>query len=479
MSCIVRGVEEAYQEIAQRTEPLPRVLWIELTSRCPYDCIFCSRKLLRGVGQHMDFAMYSSLISQLRNPEIIRLNYSGESIHHPRLTECCRLAAETGAAVELVTVLSALPVAKLELLARSGLTRMTVSIHTLDPDQFAQIYGFSSLQELKSRVEGLVQLAAQAPRGLVIDFAFVAMRRNIDQLMPLVRYAASLGIGNVCVHPVIRRDPITETFAEELEDGRLRPDFNVLLSQRIDEARKSEPGVSIEISTPELASVLPLSGSPTYYPYELPAGALIHDCDQDPWKTAHILSDGRVVSCEVRDTTVLGCLATSTLQQIWHGQRYREFRMQHASGLDHKCRSCVYKRAYLPGPLPKVIRPGIEGDVGLIAGWHAAEPGLAWSGRRGLLRMASGKCGKLLLRLALPPSSTGATRLVVELDDLSIATVVHAGPELRQVEIAHVVSSEGPVWISLTVDRCYRPSESSDSADCRELGVALMEARMS
>ena len=34
-------------EIELRTWPLPRVLWIELTSRCPFDCVFCSRKALR------------------------------------------------------------------------------------------------------------------------------------------------------------------------------------------------------------------------------------------------------------------------------------------------------------------------------------------------------------------------------------------------------------------------------------------------
>src|SRR4029079_10754364 len=72
-----------------RVAPLPRVLWIELTSRCPFDCVFCSRKLLRGAGRHMDFALYGSLIAQLREPDIIRLNYSGESAHYPKLVEAC------------------------------------------------------------------------------------------------------------------------------------------------------------------------------------------------------------------------------------------------------------------------------------------------------------------------------------------------------------------------------------------------------
>src|SRR5688572_13588692 len=91
------------------TAALPRILWIELTSKCPYDCIFCSRKMLRGAGEHMDFNLYASILGQLRNPEIIRLNYSGESAHYPRLIEAIGLAHATGAFTELVSAFSSYP----------------------------------------------------------------------------------------------------------------------------------------------------------------------------------------------------------------------------------------------------------------------------------------------------------------------------------------------------------------------------------
>ena len=31
----------------------PAVVWIELTSKCPLRCGFCSRENLRGEGEHM------------------------------------------------------------------------------------------------------------------------------------------------------------------------------------------------------------------------------------------------------------------------------------------------------------------------------------------------------------------------------------------------------------------------------------------
>ena len=47
-------------------DPLPGILWIELTSKCPFDCVFCSRQLRRGTGEHMDFRLFQALIGQLR-----------------------------------------------------------------------------------------------------------------------------------------------------------------------------------------------------------------------------------------------------------------------------------------------------------------------------------------------------------------------------------------------------------------------------
>ena len=40
------------------TAPVPKVLWIELTSKCPFDCIFCTRRMRFGAGRNLDFDIY-------------------------------------------------------------------------------------------------------------------------------------------------------------------------------------------------------------------------------------------------------------------------------------------------------------------------------------------------------------------------------------------------------------------------------------
>src|SRR5436309_13150611 len=84
-------------DIGQMVTPLPTMLWIELTSRCPFKCIFFTREVRCNAGRNLDFDVYRSLIGQLDQPDFIGLNYSAESIHYPHLMEAIRLACATGA----------------------------------------------------------------------------------------------------------------------------------------------------------------------------------------------------------------------------------------------------------------------------------------------------------------------------------------------------------------------------------------------
>src|SRR5882724_7930392 len=101
--------------------PTPRTLWIELTSKCPADCVFCSRKMRRGSGEHLPFPLFESLLASLEDPRRFVLNYSGESTVYPDLIPAIRRARATGAYIELVSVLVTAPDSLLEPLAESGL----------------------------------------------------------------------------------------------------------------------------------------------------------------------------------------------------------------------------------------------------------------------------------------------------------------------------------------------------------------------
>lgn len=363
----------------------PRILWVELTSKCPLDCVFCSRRLRRGAGSHLPFAVFDSLVGALEDPRKIMLNYSGESTVYPDLVAAIRRVRAAGARAELVSVLATAAESLLEPLSRSGLNRLTVSVHAADEGTFAAVYRSSSLETQRARLERFLACCAAAEAPPRVDLAFVAMDTNLGQLGKVAGLAEELRLGEMQIFPVLRRDEIAAPFATELAaDGTHRPDFEARVARAVDEARREHPAIRFTMSA-EAASTgqRQVGAAPISYPGELPAGAAIHTCEQNPWETAHVLANGDVVACEVLDKTPLGNLAQQPIGEIWQGEPYRRFRERYRRGEVAECRRCPWKRAYLPGPMASEILAARGASAQLLYGWHEpdGEPHL-WSSQQ-------------------------------------------------------------------------------------------------
>ena len=448
--------------------PTPTTLWIELTSRCPFNCIFCSRQARRGAGEHMEFALLDRLIAELDHPECIRLNYSGESLHYPWLAETIGLAKSTGASTELVTSLASADEGVLRSVVGSGLDRLGISLHTTSAAQWPEIYGNGSLDRQLTRLERLLELCDECGANRpALEIAFVAMQSNLRELPAVVSLARRTGIPLVTVLPVIRRDPVRGAFLEELDGrGRLRDEFREALREAVGKARAAFPSVEIR-GGPEIEA-----GS--RYARDFPAGTPIRTCDQDPWTTVHILSNGDVVPCEVQDTLVLGNVRDRSLRSIWRGEAYREFRRAFVSGTNPACLSCDWKVAGSASPPARELCARDWQGAQFLRGWHPRDgAGTLWSRREALLLLPGGK--RLLLKGALPPSRDGRpNRLDISCNALPAGSVANpTGGLLRFSTCLEAPAGCGDVVVRCRVARTFRPSEAGGSGDARELGFAL------
>jgi len=460
---------------------LPTTLWIELTSKCPFDCVFCSRKLLRGDGEHMDFGLFRTILEQLDRPELIRLNYSGESIHYPRLGEAIRLAGATGAVTELVTALASVTTATLREILESGLDRLSVSLHALDSDLFQQIYHFSSLEAMRRRIDQFMQMRAELGARTALDFAFVAMDTNLGELSALAALSESLGVTDISVHPVLKRDPIPVDFSRETSGVTLTEGFRTRLGEAVSEARRRHPGVQIQVANPAAATGHTLQDVPAHFPGLLPIGARIATCEQSPWETVHILANGDVMPCEVQDKIPLGNLRSETLAEIWRGERYRDFRRRYSAGENPHCRECPWKLAYRPTPWTERVAPPC-GSAQLLRGWHAPEDGLVWSKPAGLLVLASARqASNLRLGGVLPPGPDGiANHLRLASGGVALGEWKNESSKLLPLEIScPLVQPPGqPFYLELTTRHAYSPARQGHGADQRLLGFALQYAEL-
>lgn len=436
------------------------MVWIELTSRCPLRCVFCSRETLRGAGEDMDFVLFEALVASLDRPEIIRLNYSGESGNYPRLIEAIGKAKSSSAQVELVTSLVSIPWDVVERLPGSGLDRLSVSLHTLEPDQFGAIYGGGTLKALESRLDRLVSACQLLPhQAPMIDLAMVAMQSNVGQIAGVAALGERLGAPILSIHPILQREGVPyHAHCETRPDGHLTDEFLADIETNVQAASKEASLIQISIARPKPA--LPEAGAPSAF-----------FCDQNPFETAHVLANGDVVVCEVLDRRPMGSLANTSLAGIWNGVAYENFRQLYLADAVEECRTCVFR-----------TRSETVGPLRTLWGWHDRDrAGTLWS--RPDAGFSCHGNGRRFVSVdgTLPPAYRAGEEnsLVISQDNRTVARVVNETRQPLYFRASLPLEPEGVTEYVAAVQQPYSPWRAGSSQDARQLGFALRNAETS
>lgn len=145
MTTITHRIDEITRiPLLHRAEiiPAPRSCKIELTSECNYACQFCV-KSVRSTGQgHMDRALYSRLIRELRDEGVEELGvfYIGESFVCKWLPEAIKEAKDVGFPyVFLTTNGSAATPARVRACMEAGLDSLKFSINFESAERLEQV----------------------------------------------------------------------------------------------------------------------------------------------------------------------------------------------------------------------------------------------------------------------------------------------------------------------------------------------------
>ena len=435
-------------------------MWIELTSRCPLRCVFCSRETLRGAGEDMDFALFEALIASLDRPEIIRLNYSGESGNYPRLIDAIGKAKSSSAQVELVTSLVSIPWDVVERLPGSGLDRLSVSLHTLEPDQFASIYGGGTLKALESRLDRLVSACQHLPdQAPMIDLAMVAMQSNVGQIAGVAALGERLGAPILSIHPILQREGVPyRAHCETRPDGHLTDEFLADIETNVQAASQESGLIQISIARPKPAVPDSAALSPFF-------------CDQNPFETAHVLADGDVVVCEVLDRRPMGSLANASLASIWNGAAYEDFRQSYLADAVKECRMCVFR-----------TRSETVGPLRMLWGWHDRDrAGTLWSRPDAGFSCQGNGRRFVSVEGTLPPAYRAGKRnaLVISRDYRTVARVVNETRQPLYFRASLPLEPEGVTEFVAAVQQPYSPWRAGSSQDSRQLGFALRNAETS
>src|SRR4051812_28701653 len=333
--------------------PLPQHLQVEVSGACNLRCRMCLVRYAPAVGRREGALAYEDFLALVDSvPQLKRLTLQGlgEPLLSPHLLEMIRHAARRGVHVGFNTngVLLSRAVAKA--LVAAGTSHVHVSLdgasaatyedvrhgtgHAPRPGQFERVV---------ANLRGLLAARGEARRPRVV-LVFVAMRRNVEELEPLVDLAADLGVDELWVqnlshvfsdtdpagaYDAIRHyaeaealfgDPETAAYAGDVfaRAGVRAREHG--LTPRLPRLRASAGGV-VAGGGGGRAGDGPKLGLPGL-------GETAGGSCSWPWEGAYVTHRGDVQPCCMvmgSDRATLGRLGERPFTAIWHGDAYRRF----------------------------------------------------------------------------------------------------------------------------------------------------------
>jgi len=310
-----------------------RKVYLEPTSRCNLACRTCIRNAWGETMGSMSPETFQHILDDLavRNPKpTVFFGGFGEPLMHPEIAEMVQKAAQVASRVELITNGLLLTAKLAENLAKAGLNTLWVSLDGASPESYADVRLSESLQSVLQNISVYREQYRQA-RGneAEIGIAFVAMKRNINELPNLLNLSTRLGVSRYIVTNIL---PYTPEMCEE-----------VLYHRSIDRINWQATAWHPQINLPEM-DLNPITREALFKVWTTRSGGQFKKRNNCPFieqRSTTVGWDGSVSPCLAllhshesylfqlkRSVTRyrLGNLNETSLTDIWQSDEYKAFR---------------------------------------------------------------------------------------------------------------------------------------------------------
>ena len=320
---------------------LPKILYIETTNRCNLRCRGCI--LYRGnwePDRDMSFQELVMITDQVPELERATLHGVGEPILNKDL---CRMVDHLKRRKVYVLFNSngiLLDEKWRNAIIDTGLDELRISLDAASPEGYEVIRNSSKFNQIVQNIQSLLKL--QKKRGALIprlSIWFLGTKENIAELPGLIRLAAEIGIGEIHLQRLVyfqdhegygvarcekTLQDSSDTALELIQNSRL------LASQLGIRLNASGLGTPLESVRADSAAKMPWRKC--YRPQTL----------------MYITANGNVLPCCIspfstvdNSSIILGNVFESSLEEIWAGPKYQNFRKQLQTDTPPKCcRGC-------------------------------------------------------------------------------------------------------------------------------------------
>ena len=292
----------------------PEHIHIEPTNTCNLHCVHCHQSMRgtlfnRKLGM-MDFHTYKKIIDEVcQLSSRITLNLQGEPLLNKSILEMVQYAKGKYLSVSLLTNATLLDVDIAEELIRAPLDRIVFSHEGSNEEVFSRVRRGGKYQQTLLNILNFIKLNYDFGLPAYVAMSMIESSYTTPDVEKYREYFSQFPINTIFVSPLLNLSggsPLSEEVSEE--------------------ALKSENAENAFIC-------------------------------RIPWENLSISWDGSVIPCplDYNATFIAGNVKERSLQDIWNGEGYREFRRAHLTGnfseieenhpLCGKC-SCRYDKRY-------------------------------------------------------------------------------------------------------------------------------------
>lgn len=323
------------------TPDLPAFLQVEITSHCNLKCGSCpltsgSTASSASLG-HISESTWNRVLEMASQVKDVVISGFGEPFIHPSCVSLIRKLDARGVRVSLSTNGTLLSASLCEqLVAIPHLTHINVSLDSADPEVYERV----RRGKLDRALEGLRRLMTAIDDPWRVTASSVITAESAPTLRLLPPLLGEIGVRRLVLQSLAAFSPTLE--AEDVaDDDLLRREVASLretAARHMVEIHFSQPERFEEKAQPPAAA-----GAPVPKP-DLSDPAVTRQCGL-PWEVPFIDKDGRVFPCCLASShpgAELGDLRQESLEKVWNGDRYQEFRhrlLQNAP-LPDVCRGC-------------------------------------------------------------------------------------------------------------------------------------------
>lgn len=320
--------------------PLPRVLYLETTSRCNSLCETCiltfgGREPARDLG----WDDFRRVVDRFPALERVLLHGIGEPLLNRDLPRMVAHLKDRGATVLFNSNAITLTPRLGRALVDAGLDELRVSLDGATAATYARIRGVDAFDRVVANLERFAEVkrAAGSARPRV-SLWFTALRDNLGEIPGLVPLAGRTGAGGIYLQRLVFNGLGLATKEQSLF-GRLHEREERLIRET--EAAARAAGLDFSASG-AVAPEVSLTPSHDDRPWSA--------CRR-PWTLVYVTVHGNVLPCciapwitERYDGIVLGNLHRQPLEEIWWGPRYGDFRAAiQTDAPPEPCRGCGVK----------------------------------------------------------------------------------------------------------------------------------------